>query len=132
MIEQKFKEFMYGRYGMDQLNIALMFTGLVVALVNAFIKSYILTFIVTVLFLWEMFRAFSRKIHARRRENDIFLQIWSPIWKWFRTRRTRFKERDMYRYRSCPKCKATLRLPARKGKHTARCPRCGEEFEVRI
>jgi hypothetical protein len=31
----------------------------------------------------------------------------------------------------CPHCKANLRLPRKKGKHSVVCPRCKERFEVK-
>ncbi len=123
---------MYGRYGMDQLNIALLILGFILALINGFGNSYVLSAIVTVILFYEIFRAFSRKIYVRRKENNVFMRFWAPVGKWLSTRYTRYKERGIYRYRTCPGCKATLRLPAKKGKHTAKGPKCGKEFNVKI
>ena len=35
-------------------------------------------------------------------------------------------------FRICPQCKANIRLPKQRGKHTVVCPRCKCRFEVRI
>lgn len=35
-------------------------------------------------------------------------------------------------FRICPECKANIRLPKKKGKHTVVCPRCKCRFEVKI
>lgn len=35
-------------------------------------------------------------------------------------------------FRICPECKANIRLPKKKGKHTVVCPRCRCRFEVKI
>ena len=33
-------------------------------------------------------------------------------------------------YKKCPKCKQKIRLPLKKGKHTVKCPNCGNSFDV--
>lgn len=132
MFINKLREFMYGRYGTDQLNFALVILATLIIIINWFAGSRVLSLIYILILAYELYRIFSKNIYARRRENDIFLKFWNPVKKWFSTRRTRHKERKYYRYRTCPRCKATLRLPAKKGKHTAKCPRCNTEFEVRI
>lgn len=123
---------MSGRYGMDALNMAFIFLGLFLALINSFINSPVLAIFVLALLALELLRAFSRKIHARKRENELFIKLSSPAWKWIKTQTVRFKQRKTYRYRTCPNCKSTLRLPAKKGRHTTRCPKCGVEFRVKI
>ena len=50
----------------------------------------------------------------------------------FRRLKLRFSERKTHIYKTCPHCRATLRLPRAKGEHTTRCPRCGKEFGVKI
>lgn len=35
-------------------------------------------------------------------------------------------------FRICPECRANIRLPKKKGKHTVVCPRCKCRFEVKI
>ncbi len=35
-------------------------------------------------------------------------------------------------FRICPDCRANIRLPKQKGKHTVVCPRCKCRFEVKI
>ena len=132
---------MYGRYGGDTLNKVLL--GVYVAVVLIFsIVSMTLTFfpgvpdvVDTVLTLVYMalsillivvifFRIFSRNIQKRRRENDRFCGFFKLI-------RNRFRDRKTHVYRKCPKCKAVLRLPKAKGKHTVVCPRCKERFGVK-
>ena len=132
---------MYGRYGGDTLNKVLL--GVYVAVVLIFsIVSMTLAFfpgvpdvVDTVLTLVYMalsillivvifFRIFSRNIQKRRRENDRFCGFFKLI-------RNRFRDRKTHVYRKCPKCKAVLRLPKAKGKHTVVCPRCKERFGVK-
>lgn len=45
---------------------------------------------------------------------------------------TKLREFPDKKYANCPHCRATLRLPRQRGKHTVRCPRCGERFGINI
>ena len=68
---------------------------------------------------------------ARRKENDFVFGIFRRIKGFFKLQKNKFKDRKTHVYRKCPKCKAVLRLPKAKGKHTVVCPRCKNRFEVR-
>lgn len=45
---------------------------------------------------------------------------------------TKLREFPEKKYATCPNCQATLRLPRQRGKHTVRCPRCGNRFGIHI
>lgn len=45
---------------------------------------------------------------------------------------TKIKDFPQKKYTACPKCRAALRVPRERGKHTVRCPRCGHRFGVNI
>ena len=123
------KRFMYGRYGSDQLNMALLGGAVVLSLVNSVLslflyESSVFTAIVSpilyVLMLGllglNLFRCFSRNIYKRRQENRRFLNFF-----------TRLKDRQ-HRYFRCPGCKQRVRVPRGKGKLSIRCPKCGNKF----
>lgn len=123
---------MYGRYGSDSLNKALLWTYAVMLLVHMilslFIESAWYYFIYTVL-SWSLvififYRMMSKKIAKRRRENERFVSF-------FKLLKNRFKDRKTHVYRKCPKCGAVLRLPKSRGKHNVVCPRCKHRFEVK-
>lgn len=132
----KFKQGMYrffsGRYGTDTLGKTTMWVlvGLLVLdLILNFVTDspwvdLILTILVWGLLIWIYFRMMSRNIAKRRRENEVFCGF-------FKLRRNRFRDRKTHVYRKCKHCKAVLRLPKAKGKHTVRCPRCQKLFETR-
>ncbi len=101
-------------------------------IVNLFLNSIILYMIMLGLLMWQVLRVFSRNHAARQKENFAYLKIKNGVSGVFKKTRLRIKDIKSFRYRTCPGCKATLRLPRRKGKHTAKCPRCGKEFDVRI
>ena len=128
----KAARFFYGRYGSDTLNRVLTgiyLTWLIVfTIVDIFVDSIIFSIVgwcaVVSLFVWVMFRMMSRNIYARRRENDKFCGF-------FKLRRNKFRDRKTHVYRKCKSCKAVLRLPKSKGKHSVVCPKCKNRFEVR-
>lgn len=126
---ESFRRFMYGRYGSDELNIALLICALAISLLNTilslflrlnFVYSYFVSpalyLVMFALLGFGLFRTFSRNIYARQKEN-----------RWFRQRWQRLRDRRN-RYFRCPKCRQTVRVPKGKGKISIHCPKCGEKF----
>ena len=97
---------MIGRYGPDQLNMALIILAIVVGILANIIKLNVITLLSYLLLILVIFRMLSRNMAARRREND---------------------SRN-YRFFKCPGCRNTLRVPRGNGKIQITCPRCGERF----
>ena len=128
MIKNWLRNFMIGRYGPDQLNIALLITSVVIGLVGAIINISVLTIIGDIILVYTLFRMFSKNIPARRRENDKFIKFWWPIKTKIRNKIAQFKSRKNYCFFNCPECKNTLRVPRGKGKIQITCPKCGERF----
>lgn len=131
-LRTKFIRFMYGRYGVDQLYYALFAMWGVTALINCFVNSVILSILGTALAVWMIWRSLSRNIQKRRAENEKFLVLWKPVKSWLILQRDRIRDRKTARYRRCSHCRAIVKLPVKKGKHTVVCPRCRERFDVRI
>ena len=52
------------------------------------------------------------------------------IIKLFDYNKKKYKDRNTHMYKKCPKCKQKIRLPLKKGKHTVKCPNCGNRFDV--
>ena len=126
---QRIRNFMIGRYGVDQLMFALWILYFILVLVARFTTPWLQLAALAVLF-YLIWRMFSRNGYARSRENEKFLAIWRPIPNWFRKMRDRARDTE-HRYFKCPACKATLRLPRGKGKIAITCPRCQKEFVKR-
>ena len=122
------RQFMYGRYGSDQLNLALLITAVVLSILNSIfsaifresaamgIVSWVVSLLVYALFGYQLFRNLSRNIYKRRRENQLFMLFWN-----------RLRDRQ-HRYFRCPQCRQTVRVPKNRGKINIRCPKCGEKF----
>jgi predicted RNA-binding Zn-ribbon protein involved in translation (DUF1610 family) len=58
------------------------------------------------------------------------LEIKDKIIKLFDYNKKKYKDRNTHMYKKCPKCKQKIRLPLKKGKHTVKCPNCGNRFDV--
>ena len=131
-IKSMLYKFMYGRYGTDTLGNVMLISYIVITLLYTFIGFFVSSvwfdlavwILSNALVIMIVCRLFSRKIAKRRKENEKFCGF-------FRLRKNKFKDRKTHVYRKCPKCKAVLRLPKAKGKHTVVCPRCKERFTVK-
>ena len=124
--------FMYGRNGNDKLNQFLFWVYFVLLLLNLFLSSVILWVVELILIALYMFRFLSRNLYRRQAENRKFLKIWNKFTGFFKLQKNKFRDRKTHVYRKCEHCKAVLRLPKKKGKHTVRCPQCGKTFSVKI
>lgn len=119
---------MIGRYGgNDAFNKFLLWGYLVILLVGALTGLEWLWYVGFVAFAYNIFRMFSRNIAARQKENMIFLGLKNKVTFAFK----RLFDRK-HAYRTCPHCKAQLRLPRKKGVHTVGCPKCHKDFKVKI
>ena len=131
-LKWKFARFMYGRYGVDQLYIASGILFIVLQLLQVFIKIPFLNIFLFIFIAWALYRVFSKDILARQAENQKFLRVIRFVKAKWKMIVRKIKDIDSHRYRKCPECKMTLRLPRKKGTHKARCPRCRHLFEVKI
>ncbi|MBE6686393.1 MAG: hypothetical protein E7591_04085 [Ruminococcaceae bacterium] len=131
----KFKEklirFMYGRNGMDKMTLILLWTGVILSVVNVFIRSIILTLLNYFLIGYCIFRMMSKNVWKRRNENERFMRFFNRIGGFFKLQKNKLRDRKTHVYRQCPSCHANLRLPKAKGVHTVKCPRCSFRFEVK-
>ena len=135
-LRERLSAFFYGRYGHDKFNSALLVLYVILAVINVIVRNIFavrMFFFLqwTVLFV-VLFRTLSRNIPARRKENEWFMHNFSGLIGWFKLLLRRIKEIKYKRYRRCPHCKATIRLPIKKGKHTVKCPSCNISFKVNI
>ena len=128
MIRNALHRFMYGRYGVDQLNMALLVIYLLTQaffMMTGFDLFYYLS-VATLVYL--MFRILSRNIPRRQAENGKFLRTIGPVTNWFRLRRTIHRDKD-HCYFKCPNCGQNLRVPKGKGRITVTCRSRGASFQ---
>ena len=125
--------FMSGRYGVDALGRAFLWLYFGVLVLNLFFGSWILLLLeLAVLVVW-FGRILSRNTVARVRENEWYLAKTARIRAWARLQKNRWRDRKTHVYRTCPHCKAVVRLPkTKRGNRTCCCPRCRRDFAVKI
>ena len=122
------QRFMYGRYGSDQLGFFLIGVYFVLALIAAVTDMQLFQLVGDVVFVWELFRIFSRNIAKRREENNKFMRKAQPAIKWLRLQQTMRRDKE-HRYFKCPGCGQRLRVPRGKGRISINCRSCGAAFE---
>lgn len=133
------KKMMLGRYGNDQLSIALLILYMVLSFSSQITRWNILMLLSFVPLILCFYRMLSRNISKRYIENQQFLKWWGPVKAWlsriahkiqtrFRKFSGRRKGMKTHRYYKCPNCSNTLRVPKGRGKISITCPVCKTSF----
>ena len=129
------RNFMIGRYGLDQMTVGLLVGMMVFSLLSSLTWFLPLYLISIALMIWAVFRFFSRNTAARARENEKFLVFWNQVKKWwngvrqwFAKQKRKWDDRKTHVYFRCPNCKKELRVPKGKGKLEVTCPLCRSKF----
>lgn len=125
------RKLMTGRYGVDQLSIALLIAYLPLSFAAQLSRVRLLDFLVLILLVVCYLRIFSRNIAKRREENRKFLIWWFPIRNWVNRNINRIKDRKTHRYFKCPNCEQKVRVPRGKGEIRITCPKCKTGFVKR-
>ena len=128
--------FMYGRNGMDQLNLVLMWVVLILDVVTMLVQrnhaavSMVLYWLSMAGWVYVLFRMFSKNLSKRRGENKKFVN-----WVWrMKSSRAGAKERHAdkdHKYFTCKNCKTICRVPVGKGKIIITCPKCGAQIHAK-
>ena len=128
-IKQSLARFMMGRHGADNLGIFTLITGLVMSILGSFTGIGLFSLLGFALYIWTLFRMFSRNNEKRVAENRKYIELTSgwktKIRQFFR----RMKNRRDYKYFKCPNCKVLLRLKRGSGEKEITCVRCGFQFK---
>ena len=104
--------FMYGRNGVDRLTLTMVWTALVLDIINIFLREKvplaysIIGTVAGIITLLALFRMFSRNLEKRRAENAKFMEkVWWPI-------KRRFNSGRQQRSAGCPEGKDESSSPA--------------------
>lgn len=139
-MKNRFQQFMYGRYGMDQFNRVISFAALILLIIAVFVKNPIVEIAALALLVWCYFRMFSRNVSRRASENQKFLTFKYRMLCKFKAngrgnfaqnkarRKIRREQKKIYRFYVCPGCSQKVRVPKGKGKICITCPKCQLEF----
>lgn len=125
------RRFMMGRYGGDQLSLALIIFSVLLSLIAQIIRIPVLGFISYIPLCISIYRILSRDTSRRSMENYKFAMFMSPVYSWFKKTHYHIVDSKTHRYFKCPNCKAKLRVPKGKGKIVITCPICKTEFRER-
>lgn len=122
------RRMMEGRYGSDQLGMALLGCYVVLYLFSRIFHSRLLSWLGLAALLWGFYRMFSRQIERRRAENLRFLETVAPLVRKYNVNKCRRQDRE-HCYFKCPNCGQQLRVPKGKGLLSITCRNCGVNFE---
>lgn len=125
---ERLRRFMYGRYGNDQLNNAMLIGCLVLMLLGMFFRTSAIYVVGLVLLVLCYARMLSKNTTKRFSENQKFLIFWNKVKKKVTDVKFRIADRKTHRYFKCPTCKQRLRVPKGKGKLNISCPHCRASF----
>lgn len=146
--QEKLYRFMYGRYGNDELNPFLSIFSIVLVVADIVfqfvpmhviaknIVFYAILASIIAIFAITTWRTLSKNVYKRRRENERFLNFSRSLKRIFTFNtstktRSHNQDSDVYIFRDCTKCSATLRLPRKKGRNKVKCPKCSHSFYVK-
>ena len=123
---------MNGRYGTDQLNMALLILSILVSLIGGifFNRSIVVSLIVYALSIIIIYRGFSKKIYKRQQENLKFKRLIQPIKSQYKIIKLNLTQKQ-FKHVQCPRCHRTLRVPRGRGKIEITCPHCHVAFDKR-
>lgn len=133
---ERFKKFMVGRYGIDQLSTALNTLFFILVILGLITKHSIFLYLSLIPMFYNYFRIFSKNFSKRYNENRIYTNMMSPVYDFFEKIKLKInknKKRDKvkYKYYHCKNCGQELRIPRGKGKVVITCPICKHTFEGR-
>ena len=132
-IKKKYDKLTTGRYGVfDTLNEDMLILWVVIGVLNLFIRSLLIRIVSPVLIVLVVLRLLSTNEVKRSMENRKYLSFREKCVEFCQILIQRIKEYKTHRYYKCKNCSAYVRVPAKKGKHTLDCPKCGKEFDVKI
>lgn len=140
-IVRKIKEFMYGRYGTDQLSLVLVIAGIVSYVLYFITRFFPLYWLSLAFYAYDIFRVLSKNIPKRQLENQKWLQFtWKvrtadipgKIRAWWRNIESKAEETRKYSKFRCPSCGQKMRVPRGRGKISVTCPKCGTNFIKKV
>ena len=128
--------FMYGRNGIDQLGLTVVWGCLILDILTMFLSGRfallgtVLYWVSMAAWVYALFRVFSKNLNKRRAENQRFVNWWWRVKSRRSGARARHADKD-HKYFTCRSCGTICRVPAGKGKIIITCPKCGAQIQGR-
>lgn len=123
--------FMQGRNGVDNLGAWALWAGVIVNLLDNFLGTGILALLGMALYVYAIWRIFSRNVYKRAEENRRFVAFTTGLSTKVKQFFLRLKNSKEYKYFKCPQCKVLIRLKRGCGEKQITCPKCGCQFTQR-
>ena len=127
-LKEKFRRFMVGRYGTDELNRFLSMLILVFVAFHLFTRNIMFFWMELLCLILIYVRMFSRNTGRRFKENQIYLHTCFQAGEWVRRFGSRLKACRKFKIFKCPQCGQKLRIPRGHGKIQVHCRSCGHDF----
>lgn len=128
-IKMALARFMTGRNGIDNLGYHALWGGLILSLADTFFGTGLLGTVGLALYVYSIFRMFSRNVGKRQEENRRYVQFFEKSRKEVKQFFLRLKGMKTYRYFRCPGCKNRLRMKRGSGEKHITCPVCRHQFD---
>ena len=125
-VREALSKLMMGRHGADEFSMALLIAGLALSILSSLFRLGVLSLLGLALYVYAIFRMFSRDHEKRYAENQNYLAFIHGSLKQFFVR---VKNSRKYKYFKCPQCQARLRLPRKVGEVTVTCGKCHHAFK---
>ncbi|MDO4554783.1 MAG: hypothetical protein Q4B70_06540 [Lachnospiraceae bacterium] len=130
-MKERFRRFMQGRYGADDLSRALM-----VVVIIAFVAGMFTDGMLSIIFsavgwasiLFAYIRMFSKNYTACWAQNQKYLSAKNRFLGFFKKQKHYAAQRKTHHIYTCPSCGQKIRVPKGKGKIEVRCPKCSTTF----
>lgn len=120
--------FVQGRNGVDNLGAWALWAGVIVNLLDTFLGTGLLSLLGMALYVYSIWRIFSRNCYKRAEENRKFVAFTMGISTKVKQFFLRVKNSKQYKYFKCPQCKVLIRLKRGSGEKQINCPKCGCQF----
>ncbi len=127
-LKYKLRQFMIGRYGMDNLSQFIGWVSFVFIVIGMFSKRAVFTYVTLVLIIILYYRTFSRNISKRYAENQKYLAYTSKARAFFSNKKRYLLELKTHHIYKCPSCAQKIRIPRGKGRIEITCPKCKTKF----
>lgn len=128
-MKEKFRQFMVGRYGADDLGRFTIGLTAVFLVLKLFFRYSVFSLCAVLLLVFCYYRMFSRNIAKRSAENGKYLFYRQKYLGIFVKKKNQLLDRKTHHIYQCPQCRQKIRIPKGKGMIEIRCPKCSTIFK---
>lgn len=90
--KERFQQFMYGRYGVDEFSHTLAYTSIGMFILHAIFRIPVIDNLGMLILIYCYFRIFSRSIYKRAAENQKYLQVKNNFLQKFSNRNSSYSQ----------------------------------------